>query len=125
MHLEGLETVGQVAFHASMLRRVILNLIQNALEATPPGGTVTLAGHGTATQVQLHVRDTGGGMPAAQLRHIFEPFYTTKAGWTGLGLSITQEIVTAHGGQLTVHSVAGQGTTFTITLPRGAVVRAV
>jgi signal transduction histidine kinase len=59
-------------------------------------------------------------MPAERLTQIFEPLYTTKPGGTGLGLYIVQEIVAAHGGRVTVESVEGQGTTFTITLPRAA-----
>jgi signal transduction histidine kinase len=120
IHLAGLETLGQVALHASTLRRAVLNLVHNALDAMPQGGTLTLAGQGPATQIQLHVRDTGSGIPAAHLAQIFEPLYTTKPEGTGLGLYIAQEIVAAHGGQLTVQSTAGQGTTFTITLPRDA-----
>jgi signal transduction histidine kinase len=118
LHLAGIETMGQVAFHDSTLRRVVLNLVQNALDAMPQGGTLTLTGQGTATQVQLHIWDTGSGIPAAHLEQIFEPLYTTKPEGTGLGLYIAQEIVAAHGGQLTVQSTEGQGTTFTITLPR-------
>ncbi len=118
LQLEGVESLGQVVFHASTLRRVVFNLVQNALDATPNGGTVSLAGQGTATQVQLQVRDTGSGIPAERLERIFEPLYTTKPGGTGLGLYIVQEIVTAHGGQITVQSIEGQGTTFRITLPR-------
>ena len=68
--------------------------------------------------MQLQVRDTGSGIPAEQHSKIFEPLYTTKPGGTGLGLYIVQEIVAAHGGQVTVESVEGQGTTFTVTLPR-------
>ena len=82
------------------------------------GGTLALIGQSTPTQVQLQVRDTGSGMPAEQLSRIFEPLYTTKPGGTGLGLYIVQEIIAAHGGQVTVESVLGQGTTFTLTLPR-------
>ena len=96
----------------------VLNLLQNALEAMPQGGTVTLEGQGMATHVQLQVRDTGSGIPAADLAQIFEPLYTTKPEGTGLGLYIVQEIVTAHEGQITVESVEGQGTIFTLTLPR-------
>lgn len=117
LHLEGVETLGQVAFHASTLRRALLNLIQNAAEALHPGGRVTLVGQRTSTRVQLQVRDTGSGIAAERLAHIFEPLHTTKPGGTGLGLHIVQEVVTAHGGEVTVQSVAGQGTTFTITLP--------
>lgn len=120
LHLEGLTELGLVAFHAATLHRALLNLVQNALDAMSQGGRLTLAGQGTATQVQVQVQDTGSGMPAALLERIFEPLYTTKAGGTGLGLYIVQEIVAAHGGQLTVQSTEGHGTTFTITLPRTA-----
>ena len=72
----------------------------------------------TATQVQLQVRETGSGIAAERLERIFEPLYTTKAGGTGLGLYIVQEVMAAHGGQIMVASVEGQGTTFTLTLPR-------
>ena len=116
--LEGVAALGPVAFHSTTLQRALLNLVQNALDAMAPGGTLTLAGQATATQVQVQVRDTGGGIPAAQLPTIFEPLYTTKPGGTGLGLYIVQEIVVAHGGQVTVESVEGQGTTVTLTLPR-------
>jgi PAS domain S-box-containing protein len=120
IEMQGLAGLGRVAFHASTLRRAVLNLVQNAADAMPSGGTVILAGQSTATQVQLHVQDTGGGIPADLLEQVFEPLYTTKPGGTGLGLYIVQEIVTAHEGQITVESVEGQGTRFTITLPRAA-----
>lgn len=118
VHLEGLAELGQAAFHASTLRRAVLNLVQNALDAMPQGGRVTLAGWQTAAHVQLEVRDTGCGIPTERLAQIFEPLYTTKSGGTGLGLYIVHEIVAAHGGQITVQSVVGRGTTFTMTLPR-------
>ena len=118
LQVDGLATLGPVAFHANTLRRAVLNLVHNALDALAPGGTLTLAGQGTATAVQLEVRDTGSGIPAEHLPRIVEPLYTTKPGGTGLGLYIVQEIVAAHGGQFTVASVEGQGTTCTITLPR-------
>src|SRR5262249_35485797 len=118
LQLEGMEHLGTVPFHAGTLRRAILNLVQNALDAMPQGGTLILRGEGTATQVQRQVRDTGSGIPAKQLPHIFEPLYTTKPEGTGLGLYLMQEIVAAHGGKMTVESVVGQGTTFTLTLPR-------
>jgi signal transduction histidine kinase len=117
LQLEGLTQLGQAVFHDSTLRRVLLNLVHNALEAMPQGGMLTLAGERTATQVQLHVCDTGGGIPAAQLPQIFEPLHTTKAEGTGLGLYIVREIMAAHAGQITVQSVEGQGTTFTLILP--------
>ena len=118
LRLEGLEELGTVAVHANTLFRALLNVVQNAVDAMPHGGTLTLAGQGMATHVQLHVRDTGSGIPAEQRAAIFEPLYTTKPGGTGLGLYIVREIVTAHGGQVSVESVEGQGTTLTLTLPR-------
>jgi len=118
IHLEGLADLGLVVFHAATLHRAMLNLVQNALDAMPQGGRLTLSGQSTASQVQVQVQDTGSGIPSALLERLFEPLYTTKPGGTGLGLYIVQEIVTAHGGQLTVQSTEGQGTTFTIMLPR-------
>jgi signal transduction histidine kinase len=117
LRLEGLEDLGTVALHASTLRRAMLNLVQNALDAMPQGGTLTLAGQRMATHVRLYVRDTGSGIPTEQLAKIFEPLYTTKPGGSGLGLYIVQEIVTAHGGTLAVESALSCGTTFTVTLP--------
>jgi signal transduction histidine kinase len=84
----------------------------------PLGGTLTVTGQGTTMHAQLQIRDTGSGIPAEQLPKIFEPLYTTKSEGTGLGLFIVREIVAAHGGTITVESVEGQGTTFTLTLPR-------
>jgi len=120
IHLEGLAALEPVAVHANTLHRAVLNLLQNAVDAMSQGGTVRLVGQTTATQIQLLVQDTGSGIAAARLGRIFEPLYTTKPGGTGLGLYIVQEIVAAHGGQITVASEEGQGTTFTISLPRTA-----
>jgi signal transduction histidine kinase len=118
LQLDRMTNLGQAVFHANTLRRVVLNLVHNALEAMPQGGTLTLAGEVSATHVHLHVRDTGSGIPAEQLPHIFEPLYTTKPEGTGLGLYIVREIIAAHAGQITVQSSKEYGTTFTITLPR-------
>ena len=71
----------------------------------------------TATEVQLRIRDSGVGIPAVHVPRIFEPLYTTKPGGTGLGLYIVPEIVVAHGGNVTVDSVEGQGTTLVLTFP--------
>jgi signal transduction histidine kinase len=115
--LDGVHNLGTLPLHASTLRRALLNLIQNALDAMPQGSILTVRGQRTATHVQLQVQDTGSGISSAQLAAIFEPLYTTKPGGTGLGLYIVQETAAAHGGQVTVESVVGQGTTFTVTLP--------
>ena len=118
LRLTGMADCGVVTLHESTLRRGLLNLVQNALDAMPQGGILTVTGHGTATHVQLQIHDTGSGIPTEQLPRIFEPLYTTKPEGTGLGLYIVREIVAAHGGQITVDSVVGHGTMFTLTLPR-------
>jgi len=120
LQVEGVATLGQVAFHPTTLHRALLNLVQNALDAMEPGDTLTVRGQATAIQVQLHVQDTGVGIPAAQRARIFEPLYTTKPGGSGLGLYIVHEIMAAHAGHVTVASEEGQGTTLTLTLPRTA-----
>ena len=120
LQVEDVATLGQVPFHPTTLHRALLNLVQNALDAMKPGGTLTVRGRTTATQVQLHVQDTGVGIPAEQRARIFEPLYTTKPGGSGLGLYIVHEIVAAHAGYVMVASEEGRGTTFTLTLPRTA-----
>ena len=117
LHLDGPVQLGTVALHQNTFRRALLNLVHNAIDAMPQGGTLTLRGRRTTSTVQLDVSDTGSGIAPAQHAQIFEPLYTTKPGGTGLGLFIVQEIVAAHDGQVTMQSTVGHGTTFTITLP--------
>jgi signal transduction histidine kinase len=99
------------------LRQALLNLILNALQATPPGGKVSLHADTTAGQLRLRLHDTGSGIAPQILERIFDPYYTTKQGGTGLGLAIAQQIVQAHGGHIEVSSIVGQGSTFTVCLP--------
>ena len=117
VELAGHATVGPLAFHPSTLRRAVLNVVQNAIEAMPEGGTLRLECARTATEVQVRIRDSGIGIPAEQVPRIFEPLYTTKPGGTGLGLYIVREILVAHGGRVAVESVEGQGTTFLLMFP--------
>ena len=117
LHLETMESLGVVVVHANTFRRVLVNLVHNAIDAMPHGGTLTLHGQRQGTTVSLAVGDTGLGIATAQLATIFEPLYTTKPGGTGLGLYIVQEVMAAHGGQVAVQSTVDHGTTFTLTLP--------
>jgi signal transduction histidine kinase len=117
LQLAGLETAGALAFHPGTLRRAVLNVVHNALEAMPQGGRLALECIRTAAAVQLRVSDSGVGIPAERVTRIFEPLYTTKPGGTGMGLYIVQQTLTAHGGRVTVESVEGQGSTFTFILP--------
>jgi two-component system CheB/CheR fusion protein len=117
LQLDAVDQLGLVPLHANTFRRVLVNLVDNARDAMPQGGTITLRGRRQGTTVQLDVEDTGSGIPPEHYRQIFEPLHTTKPGGTGLGLYIVQEVLAAHGGEVTVQSTVGAGTTFTLTLP--------
>jgi signal transduction histidine kinase len=102
------------------LKQLLLNLIDNALKYTPPGGTVTLSLHRDQAWVRISVADTGVGIPPEVLPHVFDRFYRAQREGrkgVGLGLSIARWIAEAHGGRLSAESQVGQGTTFTIWLP--------
>jgi PAS domain S-box-containing protein len=108
------------AIHADeeQLWQAILNLIRNALEAMPAGGTLTLSTAAEADGPTITITDTGKGMTKEELDQIFKPFFSTKTGGTGLGLPLTQQIVAEHGGRIDCRSVPRKGTTFIIHLPR-------
>jgi two-component system NtrC family sensor kinase len=102
------------------LKQIFINLIMNALQAMENGGALLLrTSMPDDDSVEIQIADTGTGIPAESLGRIFEPFYTTKTAeeGTGLGLYITKTITERCGGRITVQSVEGEGTTFTITFP--------
>lgn len=115
--LTGDDDLGYVAMHKNSFRRVLLNMVNNAVEAMPHGGVLTLYGQRMADNVSLDIRDTGCGIPTEQLPLLFSPLHTTKPEGTGLGLYLAREIVTAHQGEITVTSEPDRGTIFTVTLP--------
>jgi len=117
LHVEGLEGLGQVALHRNAFHRSLVNLVQNAIDAMPLGGALTLRGWQEETQAHLEVQDSGDGIPEDQLSQLFVPFHTTKPAGTGLGLYVVQEILAAHGGAIVLSSICGIGTTCTLTLP--------
>ena len=96
------------------LGRVYRNLVVNAIQATAPGGLVVVSTAHQQERVQIRVRDTGCGIPADRLRHVFEDFVTTKRRGLGLGLAIARKIVEQLGGRISVVSDVGKGTTFTL-----------
>ncbi|HOC29073.1 MAG TPA: ATP-binding protein [Treponemataceae bacterium] len=99
------------------LRQMLINLIQNSLAAMPTGGTISIATSQTDDVITLTVSDTGTGIPADVIDRIFEPYFTTKADGTGLGLAMAYKVVKEHGGDIYVQSEVGKGTCFRITLP--------
>ncbi len=105
---------------AAALERVILNLLDNALEAVQgnPEAMVLLEVIGSGDRIGILVGDNGPGIPASQLPRIFEPHYTTKEEGTGLGLASVKDIVSDHGGEVNLESTLGEGTVFKVYLPR-------
>ena len=103
------------------MEQVLLNLVINAIDAMPHGGVLDVSsladGVGAKPKAVIRFRDNGVGIPEHQLRNVFDPFYSTKEGGTGLGLPISLGIVESHGGELRIQSVEGQGTEAVIELP--------
>jgi len=99
------------------LKQAFLNLVLNALQAMPDGGTLAIATERVEGRLRIRFADSGQGIPRENLERIFNPFFTTRQEGTGLGLAITHRIVQGHGGRMEVESRLGEGTTFTVVLP--------
>lgn len=109
--------VPPVRAYADQLRQVLLCLLSNAADATPPGGRITVRSRTDGNDAVIHVQDTGAGIPESDFGKILTPLFTTKEEGTGMGLSICHGIVQNHGGGLTFKSRIGEGTTFTVRIP--------
>ena len=106
----------------TVMVRALVNLIENALQAMPEGGTLSLAARGAEAssghrRIAIEVRDTGCGIPESLLPRLFEPYFSTKSGGTGLGLGLARRAIEEHGGTIVLRSRPGQGTLVTVTLP--------
>ena len=122
-----LDVLGEplVLVNPSQVQQVLMNLIINARQAMDAGGTlyILIRRNDETRMAELLVRDTGSGIPADKLPHIFETFYTTKVadasgqGGTGLGLALCKEVLESHHGRIRVESAVGRGTTFTLKFP--------
>ena len=110
----------QVVIDPEQLRQALDNLLRNAVEATPEGGTVSLSARTAGRDLVIEVRDTGPGVAPEHLPKIFDLYFTTKPDGTGVGLAVTQQVVVANGGRIDVDSAPGQGTTMRIVVPRSA-----
>ena len=102
---------------AQQFRQILWNLCLNAVEAMPEGGELRVAVTVRGETLEVTVGDTGEGIAAGDLSHVFEPFFSTKSEGTGLGLALVHRVVQEHGGDIDVRSSPGLGTTFTLTLP--------
>jgi two-component system nitrogen regulation sensor histidine kinase NtrY len=103
-----------------LLHRALSNLVLNAMDAMPNGGTLTIAAQPKGENVEIRVSDTGEGLTPEECERLFTPYYTTKQHGTGLGLAIVQSVVADHAGTISAESRKGSGATFIITLPRVA-----
>ena len=101
----------------AQLQQAFLNLLLNALDATPLAGSISVSSDNASGTVRVQVQDSGAGIPPEDLDRIFDPFYTTKARGSGLGLGITRRIIRNHGGSISVASQPGRGATFTLIFP--------
>jgi two-component system, NtrC family, sensor histidine kinase HydH len=102
------------------LTEALVNLVGNAIEATPPGGEVIVSVRACADEAEIVIRDTGRGMPAEMLHRLGTPFFTTREDGTGLGVVLARAVIALHGGALRYESEPGKGTTVTATLPSRA-----
>jgi two-component system sensor histidine kinase BaeS len=118
--VEAVDDLPWLEIDAMRIRQVLSNLVANALRYTPTGGKISVRYRQEDGQAMLSVHDTGPGIAAADLPHVFERFYkSTDSGGMGLGLAIARHLVEAHGGTITVESSPGQGTTMRVILPMG------
>lgn len=111
-------TIPLIQADAELLERVIVNLIRNAVQASPSGAIVTVKTRATQEIVEMAVIDRGAGIEPSHREQIFNPFFTTKPDGVGLGLAITAKIVDEHGGRITVESEPGRGSMFLVCLPQ-------
>lgn len=111
------DTIPVIHLDRGLMSQVFLNIILNAIQAMPKGGVLTVSLKMSLDKLLIQFEDTGVGIPEEHLDKLFQPFFTSKAGGTGLGLAVVQRIVESHSGGIYVQSEVGKGSNFTIELP--------
>jgi signal transduction histidine kinase len=117
IHLNLSNELPTVPFNAMQMEQVLINLLMNAVQASPDGETVTVSTSQEGGYVRVDVTDSGCGIPYEQKEEIFTPFFTTRKEGTGLGLAIVKKIIHAHEGSLKVLDNPEKGVTFSVLLP--------
>jgi len=111
------EDLPPVWMDADQIRQVLMNLLRNAIHAMDEGGMLSVITTGTNENVKIHISDTGEGIPEENKDKLFTAFFTTKSTGSGLGLTVSSQLIKNHGGTIEVESQEGEGSTFIITLP--------
>jgi len=117
--IDFLGTIPTINAVGSQIQQVFINLILNAMDAMPEGGILNITTRPLKDGIEIIFQDQGKGIPREKQENIFEPFFSTKDGGTGLGLTVSYNIITAHGGSLELLSERGPGACFRIFLPIG------
>ncbi len=111
------DNVPEIAFDKGRMEQVLINLLMNAIQASPGGRTVHVATHRKGKNIQISIKDCGTGIPEERREKIFTPFFTTKRNGTGLGLPIARKIIDAHGGLIEIENDASEGCYFKVMIP--------
>jgi len=111
------QKVPKIEIDIKYMKQVLLNIIKNAIAAMPNGGLLTLNTFRKEDRVHIQIQDNGVGISEENMAKIFEPYFTTKDFGSGLGLTVVFKIIKEHGGEISLKSKEGEGTTFTISLP--------
>lgn len=110
-------SAGPIRVDQDLVRQALLNIIRNALQAMPDGGTLTIQTRASTDVFRIEFIDTGKGMEPGVQSRVFDGFFSTRPGGTGIGLAITRQIIQLHGGDVTCDSAPGRGSRFVVTLP--------
>ena len=111
------QPIGPLPLDRERVRQILWNLLLNAAQAMPNGGSIRISGEQVGNRVRMMVSDDGVGVDAKDVGRLFDPFYTTRVGGTGLGLATVDRCAREHGGEVWIRSKPGQGTTFAVWLP--------
>jgi signal transduction histidine kinase len=117
VQVESAEALPPVSVDPEQIKQVLLNLVINAVQATPDGGQISLRADQDGDWVRVEVEDEGVGIPPEDIERVFDPFFTTRSSGTGLGLSIAYQIVSQHGGHIAARANRQRGMTFSVTMP--------